>query len=132
LIHSFFYFNQKVYNGPAYSLHRNGKKKEAGEIKNGFQAGKWDAWDDEGNKWFSGSYEHGREHGKWSGYHANGEKKYEGNYENGLQAGKWTYYNDKGVKNLEESYFSCTKECEDSHYKHTCPKEGKVRESKKF
>ena len=81
--HSFFYFNQKVYNGPAYSLHRNGKKNE-------------------------------------------------GSYENGLQAGKWTYYNEKGVKNLEESYFSCTENCENSHYKHTCPRKGKVRESKKF
>ena len=130
--HSFFYFNQKVYNGPAYSLHRNGKKKEAGAIKNGFQTGMWNAWDDKGNKWFSGSYQHGREHGKWSGYHSSGGKKYEGNYENGLQAGKWIYYNEKGVKSMEESYFSCNEDCENSHYKHTCPREGKVRESKKF
>ena len=60
------------------------------------------------------------------------KKKYEGNYENGLQAGKWIYYNEKGVKNMEESYYSCTKECEESHYKHTCPREGKVRDSKKL
>ena len=130
--HSFFYFNQKVYSGPAYSLHRNGEKKEAGAIKNGFQTGMWNAWDEDGNKWFSGSYQHGREHGKWIGYHVNGEKKYEGDYENGLQAGKWTYYNNKGVKYLEESYYSCTKECEESHYRHTCPREGKVKESKEF
>ncbi len=92
----------------------------------------WNAWDDKGNKWFSGSYQHGREHGKWSGYHSDGGKKYEGSYENGLQAGKWIYYNEKGLKNLEESYFSCNEECANSHYKHTCPKKGKVRESKKF
>ena len=29
----FFFFNRKVYNGPAYMLHRNGKKKEEGTLK---------------------------------------------------------------------------------------------------
>ena len=130
--HSCFFFNQKVYNGPAYNPHRNGEKKEAGKLKNGFQTGVWNAWDDKGNKWYTGSYLHGREHGKWIGYYANGGKKYEGSYANGLQEGKWIYYNKKGVKNLEEIYFSCSKECADEHYKQNCPKEGKVKESTKF
>ena len=129
---SFFFFNLKVYNGPAYTLHKNGKKKEEGKLKNGFQSGLWTAWDDEGNKWFSGAYEHGKEHGKWVGWHPNGNKKYEGIYENGFQAGKWTYYNEAGKKNLEEIYFFCTEECADSHYKMDCSRMGKVKESKKF
>lgn len=130
--HSFFYFNRKVYNGPGFTLHRNGKKKEQGDLKNGFQTGNWNAWDDKGNKYFTGAYEHGQEHGKWTGYYTNGKKKYEGSYENGLQAGKWTYYTETGAKKLEEIYFACSKACNKSHFKHACPKKGKVKESKKF
>jgi antitoxin component YwqK of YwqJK toxin-antitoxin module len=130
--HSFFYFNQKVYNGPGFTLHRNGKKKEAGALKNGFQSGAWNAWDDKGNKRFSGGYEHGREHGKWTGFYASGKKKYEGVYEYGHQAGKWLYFDNAGNKNLEEVYYSCTKACEASHFKHTCPKKGQINESENF
>ena len=102
----FFYFNQKVYSGPAFLLHRKGKKKEEGPIKRGYRAGIWTGWDQDGKKKFSGEYFKGKEHGKWEGWHPNGNKKYEGSYDDGFQVGLWTYYDAKGKKNLEETYFS--------------------------
>ena len=36
---SFFFYNIKVYNGPAFTKHSNGEKKEKGEIKNGYKSG---------------------------------------------------------------------------------------------
>ena len=70
----FFFFNRKVYNGPAYMLHRNGKKKEEGTLKNGYKSGIWTGWDKEGNKKYLGPYEYGMEQGSWTGFHINGKK----------------------------------------------------------
>jgi len=131
--HSFFYFNRKVYNGPAYSLHKNGKKKEEGDLKNGFRTGVWHTWYDDEKKRYTGGYNRGKEHGKWIAYYyTNGKTKYEGSYKDGLQEGKWIYFDETGNKELEEIYFSCTEECEKSHFKRPCPKEGKVKESKEL
>jgi len=130
--HAFFFFNRKVYNGPGFTLHKNGKKKEEGNLKNGFQDGVWKAWDDEGNKRFEGSYLRGQEHGKWVGYHTNGQKKYEGVYEFGHQAGKWTYFNSSGKKELEEVYFVCNDACEETHFPNPCTRKGKVKSEQKF
>ena len=33
----YFFFNQKVYNGPAFNKYRSGEKKEQGMLKNGFK-----------------------------------------------------------------------------------------------
>jgi len=130
--HSFFFFNQKVYNGPAYKLHKNGKKKEEGQLSNGLKEGVWNAWNKDGKKWYVGSYSRGQEHGKWVGYHTNGEKKYEGTYEQGFQAGKWVYYNASGKKELEEMYLSCNDACQKSHHPHPCTRKGKVKSEQKF
>ena len=129
---SFFFYNIKVYNGPAFSVHRNGKIREKGELKSGWKSGVWTGWDKDGNKRYSGSYNYGQEHGNWIGWHTNGEKKYEGEYQKGKQAGKWTYYNKDGKKTTEEIYFSCDEKCENEHFPNPCPREGKVAESKEF
>ena len=128
----FFFFNRKVYNGPAYMLHRNGQKKEEGTLKNGYKSGTWTGWDKEGNKKYSGPYEYGMEQGSWTGFHINGKKKYEGDFDKGFQIGKWTYYNDQGKKNLEEIYFVCDEKCEEEHSPRECHRKGKVKQSKEF
>ena len=43
---SMWFYNLKVYNGPAFSLHKNGERKEKGEIVNGAKSGVWSGWDD--------------------------------------------------------------------------------------
>tara|TARA_B100000214_G_scaffold372290_2_gene350270 strand:- start:1229 stop:1759 length:531 start_codon:yes stop_codon:yes gene_type:complete len=135
---SFFYFNQKVYNGPAFNKYRSGEKREEGVLKNGFMSGVWTGWDKNGKKKFVGEYERGKAHGKWTGFHPNGQKKYEGNYEIGYQTGNWTYYNEKGKKNLEEVYFVCTDQCKDEHppakrgVAYVCSSLGKLIESKEL
>ena len=100
----YFFFNQKVYNGPAYNRYRSGEKKEQGILKNGYKTGSWTGWNKGGAKRFTGEYKEGKEDGIWIGFHPNGKKKYEGKYANGLQAGQWIYYDSKGKKELEESY----------------------------
>ncbi len=129
---SFFFFNRKVYNGPAFLSHRNGEKKEEGALKNGYKSGPWTAWDKEGNKRYTGPYERGIEEGSWIGWHKNGKKKYEGDFKEGLQIGKWTYYNEDGKKSLEEIYFECNEKCEEEHFPKKCPNKGRVKDSKKF
>ena len=74
----YFFFNQKVYNGPGYVNYRSGEKKEQGTLKNGFKSGIWTGWDKNGNKRFVGEYKEGKENGRWEGFHPNGKKKYEG------------------------------------------------------
>ena len=81
--HSFFFFNQKVYNGPAFVRYRSGEKREQGNLNNGFRSGAWTGWDKDGVKKFVGEYKKGKAHGKWTGFHVNGKKKYEGDYELG-------------------------------------------------
>ena len=39
-------YQYKVYNGPAYSNHKNGERKEKGDIINGAKSGLWSGWDD--------------------------------------------------------------------------------------
>ena len=83
---TFWYSYQwKVYNGPAFSLHKNGEQKEKGEIINGEKSGLWSGWDEKGNLKYKGSYFEGNEDGEWKGYYANGKVKYEGEYKNGKQ-----------------------------------------------
>ena len=135
---SFFYFNQKVYNGPGFLKYRSGEKKEEGSVKNGFKAGAWTGWDKKGNKKFTGEYKKGKAHGQWTGFHINGKKKYEGKYELGFQTGSWAYYNKNGKKNLEELYYVCTDECKDAHPPnrkgsiYICEKLGRIKETKDF
>ena len=135
---SFFYFNQKVYNGPAYNRYKSGEKREEGVLKNGFKSGPWTGWDKEGKKKYIGEYERGKAHGKWTGYYPNGNKKYEGRYELGSQTGGWSYFNNKGKKNLEEDYYICTENCKDNHppdrrgVKYICEKLGRLKEQRKI
>jgi|TARA_B110000914_G_scaffold52907_1_gene45540 antitoxin component YwqK of YwqJK toxin-antitoxin module len=111
----YFFFNQKVYNGPAFNKYKSGEKREQGLLKNGYKDGLWTGWNKDGKKRFTGEYKEGKANENWIGYHPNGKKKYEGKYEQGLQTGKWIYYNNKGVKEMDESYFVCTDKCKDSH-----------------
>ena len=129
---SMWFYNLKVYNGPAFSLHKNGERKEKGEIVNGAKSGVWSGWDEKGNLKYKGSYLNGEEDGKWAGYFPNGKTKYEGVYKNGKQVGKWKYYNKKGKMTTEEQYFVCDEKCEDKHYPRECGLEGKVKKSKNF
>ena len=135
---SFFFFNQKVYNGPAYNRYKSGEKREEGTLKNGFKSGAWTGYNKEGKRKFVGEYKKGKAHGKWVGYHPNGNKKYEGLYELGFQTGDWSYFDEKGRKNLEEDYYVCNEECKDEHppdrrgVKYICAKLGRLREQKKI
>ena len=88
----------------AFALHKNGERKEKGEIVNGAKSGVWNGWDEKGNLKYKGGYLNGKEDGKWVGYHANGKTKYEGVYKEGNQVGTWKYYNKKGKITTEEKY----------------------------
>ncbi|MBT4250694.1 hypothetical protein HOD84_10165 [bacterium] len=103
---SMWFYNLKVYNGPAFSTHKNGERKEKGDIVNGAKSGTWSGWDDEGNLKYKGDYLDNKEYGKWIGYHANGKTKYEGLYKDGKQIGKWKYFNKRGKITTEEEYNS--------------------------
>jgi antitoxin component YwqK of YwqJK toxin-antitoxin module len=103
---SMWFYNLKVYNGPAYSNHKNGERKEKGDIVNGAKSGTWSGWDDKGNLKYKGDYLDNKEDGKWIGYHANGKTKYEGLYKDGKQIGKWKYFNKRGKITTEEEYNS--------------------------
>ena len=46
----FFFFNRKVYNGPAFNSYRSGEKREEGILKNGYKTGPWTGLDKEGKK----------------------------------------------------------------------------------
>ena len=103
---SMWFYNLKVYNGPAFSTHKNGERKEKGDIVNGAKSGTWSGWDDKGNLKYKGDYLDNKEDGKWMGYHANGKTKYEGLYKEGKQIGKWKYFNKRGKITTEEEYNS--------------------------
>ena len=47
---NFFFYNQKVYNGPAFNRFRSGEKREQGMLKNGFKSGVWTGWNKKGEK----------------------------------------------------------------------------------
>ena len=79
----YFFFNQKVYNGPAYTKYRTGEKREQGILKNGFKSGSWTGWDKKGNKRFIGEYKEGKEDGAWVGFHPSGEKNMKENTQMG-------------------------------------------------
>ena len=125
-------FQYKVYNGPAYTTHKNGERKEKGDIVNGTKSGLWSGWDEKGNLKYKGAYLLGKEDGLWKGYFSNGKTKYEGKYKSGKQIKTWKYYNKKGKMTTEETYFTCDEKCEESHWPRLCKKEGKVKSSEDF
>ena len=103
---SMWFYNLKVYNGPAFSMHKNGERKEKGDIVNGAKSGSWSGWEEKGNLQSKGDSLDNKEDGKWMGYHVNGKTKYEGLYKDGKQIGKWTYFNKRGKLTTEEEYNS--------------------------
>ena len=124
------FYNKRVYYGPAYSLHKNGEKKEQGQFEFGYKTGVWSGYDKKGNLIYKGGYLNGLEDGLWKGYHKNGKLKYEGKYKAGKQTGKWEYYNIKEKLDTEEIYFSCDAKCEEKHWPKACTIEGKIKSSK--
>jgi hypothetical protein len=96
-------FQYKVYNGPAYSNHKNGERKEKGDIVNGAKSGLW-----------------------------SGKIKYEGEYKNGKQIETWKYYNKRGKMTTEEVYYTCDEDCSKRPITDCCRNEGKVKKSKDF
>jgi len=130
--HTFWFYNLKVYNGPAHSFHSNGEKKEEGLIDNGAKSGIWSGWTEKGKLLYKGGYINSQEDGIWKGYHRNGKVKYEGKYKMGKQVGEWKYYNRKGKLKTEEVYYLCDEKCEEVHYPRECNREGRIKSSKDF
>ena len=125
-------YQYKIYSGPAYLNHKNGERKEKGDIVNGAKTGVWSGWDDKGNLIYKGNYLDGKEDGMWKGYFSNGKTKYEGEYKKGKQIETWKYYNKKGKMVTEELYFTCDEDCSKKPITDCCRKEGIVKSSKDF
>ncbi len=53
----------KIYSGPAYLNHKNGERKEKGNIVNGAKTGVWSGWDDKGNLIYKGKSKNSQRNG---------------------------------------------------------------------
>jgi antitoxin component YwqK of YwqJK toxin-antitoxin module len=96
--------NEPSVHGPYVAFWANGQKQAAGQNKDGFPAGLWTFWDENGVKTGETEYLRGNYHGPRVEFYANGNKKTEEQWRNGKREGLAVAYTEEGKKVAERHY----------------------------
>jgi antitoxin component YwqK of YwqJK toxin-antitoxin module len=104
LIKEKFQFRNGILNGEAVAYYRDGKMRWRGYYRNGCCMGKWEYWDQHGNKLIEANYSNDSLTGPYYSWHSNGLMKEKGRYIQNCRAGKWISYNETGQVISETNY----------------------------
>lgn len=107
----------------------NGEREAVGSYRFGKMHGAWEYHYPNGGVMLRGNYEMGKKSGIWEGYYDNGFHKFSGEYRDGLESGKWRTYDAKTRKVSAEGAFDRGKRTGVWIYFYAS---GKVRESGRF
>jgi antitoxin component YwqK of YwqJK toxin-antitoxin module len=77
-----------------------------GQYKSGLQEGKWEYWDEKGNKLKEVNYSLGTLNGYFIENYEADKKKSEGNYYYDNKTGKWTEWDEDGKMTSEKTFDS--------------------------
>ena len=82
--------------GPFVAWYPDGRKREAGQYRNGREEGPWVRWHTTGALAEAGVYRDGRREGRWTFWFENGEKARAAEYQADASVGIWRRWNLRG------------------------------------
>jgi antitoxin component YwqK of YwqJK toxin-antitoxin module len=83
-------------HGEALSYYKNGQLRRRGYFLHGQLSGKWETWDERGNKILEAGYLNNLLNGAYMTLYENGKVKETGQYSNNIKTGKWERYDENG------------------------------------
>jgi antitoxin component YwqK of YwqJK toxin-antitoxin module len=99
-----FQFKNGILNGEAIAYYRDGKLRWKGHYENGCCMGKWEYWDQHGNKIIEANYNNDSLSGPYCSWYSNGLMKEKGQFSQNNREGKWIDYNETGQVVIETIY----------------------------
>jgi len=99
-----FEFRNGILNGEAVAYYRDGKLRWKGHYYNGCCMGKWEYWDQHGNKIMEANYNNDSLSGSYCSWYSKGLLKEKGQFTQNSRAGKWFSYNETGQVVCETLY----------------------------
>jgi antitoxin component YwqK of YwqJK toxin-antitoxin module len=97
-------FKNGILQGPVVCYYENSKIKRKGEYLNGLFHGKWESWDEKGNKILEANYENDSLNGAFTSWYPGGKILEKGKYSRNRKTGDWTMYNQDGSLLKEMKY----------------------------
>ncbi|MBN2273475.1 MAG: hypothetical protein JXR41_05525 [Bacteroidales bacterium] len=104
LIKEKFQFKNGILDGEAVAYYSSGKLRWKGHYRNGYCMGKWEYWDQKGNKVIEANYNNDSLSGPYSSWYGNGLMKEKGQFNMNSRTGKWISYNETGQIISETNY----------------------------
>jgi antitoxin component YwqK of YwqJK toxin-antitoxin module len=104
LVKQEFHFKKGRLNGEVFAWYKNGKIQWKGYYVKGFITGKWEFWNENGNKVMEAFYEKDTLNGSYVTWYPSGTVKERGQYANNIRTGKWLKYSDNGQLLAEQVY----------------------------
>jgi antitoxin component YwqK of YwqJK toxin-antitoxin module len=99
-----FQFRSGILEGEAIAYYRNGNLRWKGHYKNGYCTGKWEYWNQSGNKVIEANYSNDTLTGPYCSWYSNGLMKERGQFSQNSRTGKWFIYNETGQVVSETIY----------------------------
>jgi antitoxin component YwqK of YwqJK toxin-antitoxin module len=91
-----FQFRKGILEGEAVAYYRDGNLRWKGHYENGCCTGKWEYWDQYGNKVIEANYTNDTLTGPYFSWHSNGLMREKGQFKENSRTGKWISYNETG------------------------------------
>jgi len=89
LVKDRFTYKNGILNGETGSWYRSGMLRSKGYYENNLLTGKWEFWDEEGNKVVEANYKNDLLNGMYISYYPDGSIKEKGEYTNDKRTGEW-------------------------------------------
>ncbi|OFY53999.1 MAG: hypothetical protein A2Y87_01030 [Bacteroidetes bacterium RBG_13_46_8] len=99
-----FQFRKGILEGEAAAYYHGGNLRWKGHYKNGSCAGKWEYWDQHGNKVIEANYSNDTLTGPYYSWYSNGLMKEKGQFCQNSRTGRWISYNETGQVISETIY----------------------------
>jgi antitoxin component YwqK of YwqJK toxin-antitoxin module len=99
-----FHFKNGILDGDAEVFYRDGKLRWKGKYKSGCSVGKWEYWDQNGNKTIEANYLNDTLNGPFYSWYSSGLIKEKGQYSQNSRTGKWISFNETGQVISETIY----------------------------
>ena len=99
-----FQFRKGILEGEAIAYYRDGNLRWKGQYKNGYCSGKWEYWNQSGNKVIEANYSNDTLKGSYCSWYSNGLMKERGQFSQNSRTGKWFNYNETGQVVSETIY----------------------------
>ena len=96
LVKDRFTYKKGILSGEASTYYKNGQLRRRGNYLHGKFSGKWEFWDEKGNKTMEANYLNDSLNGAFIVLYTNGKVKESGQFSGNVKIGRWTKYDEKG------------------------------------